>query len=202
MTIFYLTRHGETLFNTQGRYQGWCDSPLTEKGITEARALGIGLKDIEFVHACSSTSERAVDTMELILSGRHVSTEHRKDLREICFGDLEGERIAFNGDGWHEMFEKGFSSVHGESREESASRMLNALKSIAEQYPQGNVLIVSHGAILRYTALTVDKEKVLEFQKKGQDMDHCAIMILSYKDGNFQLKDFGNQEYKRKGEKK
>lgn len=29
----YLMRHGETLFNTQKRVQGWCDSPLTEKGI-------------------------------------------------------------------------------------------------------------------------------------------------------------------------
>ena len=29
----YLIRHGETLFNTQKRVQGWCDSPLTENGI-------------------------------------------------------------------------------------------------------------------------------------------------------------------------
>lgn len=202
MTVFYLTRHGETLFNTQFRYQGWCDSPLTEKGIEDAKALGIGLKDIPFVHACSSTSERAVDTMELILGDRNVSSEHRKDLRETYFGDLEGERIARNGNGWRELFEQGFASVHGESKKESVKRMLNALKSISEQFPKGNVLIVSHGAILRYTALAVDKDKVLECQKRGQDMDHCAIMIMEYKDGSFQLTDFGNQEYKRKGEQK
>ena len=32
----YLMRHGETLFNTQKRVQGWCDSPLTENGIWQA----------------------------------------------------------------------------------------------------------------------------------------------------------------------
>ena len=32
MTRFYLMRHGQTLFNTLNRIQGWCDSPLTEKG--------------------------------------------------------------------------------------------------------------------------------------------------------------------------
>ena len=32
----YLMRHGETLFNTQKRVQGWCDSPLTENGICQA----------------------------------------------------------------------------------------------------------------------------------------------------------------------
>ncbi|MBR3245614.1 MAG: histidine phosphatase family protein, partial [Parasporobacterium sp.] len=29
---FYLTRHGQTLFNVRGVGQGWCDSPLTEDG--------------------------------------------------------------------------------------------------------------------------------------------------------------------------
>lgn len=32
----YLMRHGETLFNTQGRVQGACDSPLTQLGIDQA----------------------------------------------------------------------------------------------------------------------------------------------------------------------
>ena len=31
MTRLYLMRHGQTLFNTLNRIQGWCDSPLTEK---------------------------------------------------------------------------------------------------------------------------------------------------------------------------
>lgn len=34
----YLMRHGETLFNTQGRVQGVCDSPLTENGRAQAQA--------------------------------------------------------------------------------------------------------------------------------------------------------------------
>ena len=35
----YLMRHGETLFNTLNRIQGWCDSPLTEKGQDQARQV-------------------------------------------------------------------------------------------------------------------------------------------------------------------
>ena len=35
----YLMRHGETLFNTQKRVQGWCDSPLTENGIWQAEQV-------------------------------------------------------------------------------------------------------------------------------------------------------------------
>ncbi|NLN47970.1 MAG: histidine phosphatase family protein, partial [Clostridiales bacterium] len=32
----YLTRHGQTLWNLEGRFQGWNDSPLSEKGISNA----------------------------------------------------------------------------------------------------------------------------------------------------------------------
>lgn len=28
----YIARHGKTMFNTIGRVQGWCDTPLTQKG--------------------------------------------------------------------------------------------------------------------------------------------------------------------------
>ena len=32
-----LVRHGETMFNQVGNVQGWCDSPLTVKGINDLK---------------------------------------------------------------------------------------------------------------------------------------------------------------------
>ena len=60
----YLMRHGQTLFNLQHKIQGWCDSPLTELGIKQAKVAGKWFKDhdITFDHAYSSTSERCCDT--------------------------------------------------------------------------------------------------------------------------------------------
>ncbi|MBR4421838.1 MAG: histidine phosphatase family protein, partial [Erysipelotrichaceae bacterium] len=37
-----LLRHGQTVFNTIERVQGWNDSPLTELGIYQARCAGFG----------------------------------------------------------------------------------------------------------------------------------------------------------------
>ena len=45
MKTLYLMRHGETMFNAQHRIQGWCDSPLTERGIEQARAMGAKLRE-------------------------------------------------------------------------------------------------------------------------------------------------------------
>jgi probable phosphoglycerate mutase len=61
-------RHGQTLFNLRRKVQGWCDSPLTELGINQAKIAGQYFKDnnIIFEHAYSSTSERACDTLEQV----------------------------------------------------------------------------------------------------------------------------------------
>ena len=36
-TEVYLVRHGETMFNQLNKVQGWCDSPLTVKGINDLK---------------------------------------------------------------------------------------------------------------------------------------------------------------------
>jgi probable phosphoglycerate mutase len=42
----YLIRHGETLWNVEGRRQGSLDSPLTERGVGQAVAAGRALRAI------------------------------------------------------------------------------------------------------------------------------------------------------------
>ena len=43
-TLF--NENGQTLFNTLNRIQGWCDSPLTEKGRDQARQSVLILKNM------------------------------------------------------------------------------------------------------------------------------------------------------------
>ena len=88
--ILYLMRHGETLFNVQGKIQGWCDSPLTTNGIRQAKAAAAYYEreGIKFDAACCSTAERASDTLELITS---LPYERLKGIREVGFGTFEGE---------------------------------------------------------------------------------------------------------------
>lgn len=40
--MIYLVRHGETVWNTLGRYQGIKDSPLTSHGVRQANILDNG----------------------------------------------------------------------------------------------------------------------------------------------------------------
>ena len=72
MMYFYFVRHGETLSNIWHTLQGWSDTPLTEKGIAQGKALGRGLANTPFEKIYSSTSERAYDTACYIRGKRNM----------------------------------------------------------------------------------------------------------------------------------
>ena len=82
-------RHGETLFNQLHKIQGWCDSPLTEKGINQCLQVRHYFEEngIIFDHAYSSTSERACDSLELVCDLPYVRL---KGLKDVNYGELEG----------------------------------------------------------------------------------------------------------------
>ena len=86
----YLMRHGETMFNVQKKIQGWCDSPLTERGKEQARSVGryFQAEKIQFDHAYCSTSERSSDTLELVTDMPYTRL---KGLKEMFYGELDGE---------------------------------------------------------------------------------------------------------------
>ncbi len=58
----YLTRHGQTMFNVNGRGQGWADSPLTDTGVYVAHQLGYGLYGLKFKAAYSADNMRTFRT--------------------------------------------------------------------------------------------------------------------------------------------
>jgi len=99
---FYIVRHGKTLLNTLDKVQGWCDSPLTEEGISVARQLAAGMKHIHFDAAYTSDLRRTRQTAEILLKEKAQAgldiTEHF-GFREACFGAYESD---FNKKMWRD----------------------------------------------------------------------------------------------------
>ena len=86
----YLVRHGRTVYNTQNRVQGWCDSPLTTEGRRSVRVTAEHLRGRAFAAAYSSPSGRTMETAREILA-LHPGTPLTSDgdLREFGFGEFE-----------------------------------------------------------------------------------------------------------------
>ena len=95
MEIF-LIRHGQTVYNKEGRIQGSQESPLTQAGEAWARLLGEYFKrtGIEFDLWYSSPQQRAVRSAGIVRDAMSSSQPQlliHPDLREIHCGEWEGQ---------------------------------------------------------------------------------------------------------------
>ena len=153
-TTLVLIRHGETEWNRQGRYQGHADSPLTDRGRAQARALAGALAGESFGAFYSSDLGRAVKTASIIADrvGRRFLTDRR--LREQHYGLMQGhgERRARELDpGFFESLENGnaeYAPRGGESRRQRHERAIGVLEEIAARHPGETILVVTHGGIV------------------------------------------------------
>ena len=147
MTTILLVRHGETDWNRDRRVQGHSDTPLNDTGRAQARALAEELAHEPIDAVYSSDLLRAHETARIVAASKGLAVTAIRDLRERHFGTWEGLT-----DG--EIFTRFPEAVtgswgDGETKEEMARRVSDALHRIAEAHPRGRVLVVSHGGPLR-----------------------------------------------------
>ena len=176
----YFVRHGETRFNLYHKIQGRCDSPLTELGVRQAKALCdyFKKKDISFSQAFSSPQERACDTLEIITE--HKMIYSRLDsLKEKDYGILEGEPEYLLP--WKYSNVKSYPGM--ESNEHVILRMRKAVKQILNKLKDTeNALVVSHGNIIgRYIYSDVSKYVISR-------MDNGSIFEVIYNNPEIRLK--------------
>ena len=185
----YLMRHGETMFNVQHRIQGWCDSPLTDKGKEQCIKAKQYFYDhhIIFDHAYSSTSERCCDTLELICEIPYVRL---KGLKEMFYGELEAESERLNQHLTLKDCETFYLQYGGESSNTVKDRMTKTLTEIMEREDHQSVLAVSHGgACFNFLRGVQDPTEEL---KKG--LGNCCIFICEYENHQFHLKEIVKEE--------
>lgn len=155
MTSLYITRHGETVWNSEKRMQGWNDSPLTELGIKQGKWLGERLDDVKFDAIYSSPSGRAFETAKIIRSGRKIDINKLDALREINLGDWEGKTFSEVKEENPEQFYNFFHAAHlynhqsGESFYDVSGRVVPEVERIISEHPDGNILIVTHTVTLK-----------------------------------------------------
>jgi len=153
--MIYLIRHGQTEFNAARRFQGGLDSPLTELGAAQARAMGMRLRDLidpEDVALFCSPRGRAMQTARLIAEEAGIGSDLLIDegLAEVSLGSWDGktaQEIDGESDGaWSKLTGRNwhFLTPDGERYEPFQARLAAALGRVAA-HPAKVRVVVSHG---------------------------------------------------------
>lgn len=153
-TRVMLVRHGETVWNTEGRLQGHLDSPLTDRGVAQAEATASRLGGIRIDALYSSDLGRALGTAKRIGQATDCPIIPEPRLRERALGVFEGLDTVQIRSRYPEEWERftsrdpDFRVPRGESSRERVERTRSLLEEVAETHAGGTVLLVTHGGIL------------------------------------------------------
>lgn len=149
-------RHGETVWNASGRWQGSAPIPLSETGRAQSQALGAYLA----AHGprpeviVSSDSPRARQTAEAIAAPLALPLHFDARLREINVGVWQGmtreEVLAWDGERYAVFIADWYNNAppNGETRNELMARARAAFDAITTQHPGRTIAIVTHGGTL------------------------------------------------------
>ncbi len=172
--ILVISRHAESEWNLLGKWTGWTDVNLTEKGMREAEQLGEIIRDIHFDAAYTSELKRTQQTCDGILRGKCDQADLEriiaKPLNERDYGDLTGKNKWEVKD---EIGDEVFQGIRrgwdypvpgGETLKDVYARAIPYFQNeILPRLQRGeNILLVSHGntirALMKYLDQIPDEE--------------------------------------------
>lgn len=194
---FHLIRHGESLWNVEGRYQGQSDSGLTETGKAQAQATANWLLGaaghVDLV--ASSDLPRVLDTAAPFVSALGVTPVVDPRLREVDIGRWAGRLfadVAHDDPGVVLDAANGIDVRRGggETFEEVRVRVAASLQDIADRALQladdPVVVVFAHGGSIRVATAEALGLPIPGHARIGPPAN-CSVTTLDYRNGGFRL---------------
>jgi len=192
MLNLYLFRHGESEYNKNyGTVIGGRSNevPLSERGVAQARALGLRLarEGLIFDEVYSSTAVRTRETARITLGEMDLANhvEEAEELLELSQGDWEGESRAkhYTSRVYEEMRERPyeFCAPRGESQRDVEQRSLGWIEQkLMGREEDLTVAIFGHGMTTKCILRGILNSDPSLTYRIG--IDNCSITQLRYVD--------------------
>ncbi len=166
MTHLIFIRHGETDWNTEGRWQGQIDVALNPKGRQQAQDLAEKLSGANIQAIYSSDLQRAIDTARPLaeMTGLTIRTDAR--LREIHQGEWQGMLVSDIRARYAELFQQRVNDPltiappGGETVVQVQERVLRALNEIVQRHLNERVAIFAHGFVIAVLRVNLEKRPI------------------------------------------
>ncbi len=178
-----MVRHGESEGNAIRRFTTSGDAKITELGRRQAHeaALRIKLK-FQPTLLIASTFARARETGRIIAGVLRIPIEYEAEFREQSLGDLAGqpyESVA-NDLTFDPKRSWVWRAPGGESHEDVLRRVAPVLDRVARQYPNDEIVIVSHGGVMRSVWAHVTGK-----WENAHVPPNCGIVVIEHESGRY-----------------
>ncbi len=194
LRTLFVVRHAETAWNSENRYQGQVDIPLTDAGRDAARALRARLQqrpqlfDPLTTAVVTSDLSRARESAELAFSMPARDILIDKDLRELSYGIFEGLSRAEVAARFPEVYRRflddpDYAVEGGETRTAMRERVVRSIRRWLDTLPHQNLILVTHGGVLRQLmAITLGEGEMPTQLSFG----NLAVHLVSVEDSGWQ----------------
>ncbi len=158
MAKFILVRHGESVWNSERRIQGNLDPELSERGKRQTDLLVARLRTFmssAVAAVYSSPLRRAAQTAAEIAAAYRLPVFHDPDLCEMSLGKWEGMTVAEIQSAFPGRYEKWLEdplaspAPGGEDLRAFDRRVQAALERMQRSHPGADLIVVSHGGVIK-----------------------------------------------------
>ncbi len=191
MTTLLIVRHGETAWNSEGRFQGQTDIPLNELGRAQARQLTERLARDPIAAVYASDLQRAIETARPLAESRGLPVVTDSRLREVSFGSWEGltfaevkQRHPVEAEGWLRDPARN-RPRDAESRASLVERLMAMLREIAATHDGQTVAVVTHGGPVKCAVMCALEAN--DSAWKHLRVDNATVARLGWRNGQFEV---------------
>jgi broad specificity phosphatase PhoE len=156
VTVFHLLRHGEPTISRRinGRLPG---VGLSARGRAEIAAVAARLAEEKIQALYASPLQRTQETAQILADRLGLPVGYRQDVIELDFGEWTGLTADdIRKDQRWQLWSncRSIASIPGgESWRQVQDRVVGALFDLHPVHPEGSVVIVSHGDVIRAALL-------------------------------------------------
>ncbi|MEN7982077.1 MAG: histidine phosphatase family protein [Nanoarchaeota archaeon] len=184
-----ITRHGETVENVKGIFQGHLHGQLTKKGIKQAEKLAERLRDEKIDIILSSDLKRASDTArEVTKHHLNIPIYFLKELRERNMGCAEGKSKEELG--WNKVEDrtKIMDRMNAEPIPKFTLRAKKFNENLLEKLLGKNVLLVGHRGINLAIIADILNQEWVKFCNKNPQKNTSLTIFKFNKNKEPELK--------------
>ena len=197
-TRIFIVRHTETVGNIEKRLTGRQDYEVTLRGEKLIQKLTSELSNIKFDKIYSSTSGRAIKTVENLAELNNLEIETKEDLCEMYFGKYDGWKWEDVNRIQPEIKQRQneineISGIEGqETMKHVADRMDKCIRNIVQANIGKTILISSHGVAIE---AFLRKISGIPFNQEREKFCQYNVAINECENDKFKIIQLANIDY-------